>query len=212
MECLPQDRDNFVYQKRYCSRWKYKSQYIEQNKSWKNTAAIPKPFVPWVVKTTINNLDLEKVRPQRAGIIIYTMVQGRVYFGFGLDTKTHDLTDFGGHVIYGKDINVVDGAIREFEEETLGIFTSFTLEDIKYSPTIYDNKNLIIFLHLKINPEEVCRIFNERFKQHISEIPEVCGITWLSWEEFKRSLIRTDVLFSRVRNFLRKAGDFTYLL
>jgi hypothetical protein len=178
-----------------------------------------------VIKTTVQNLNLEYVKPQRAGIIIYTVINGSIYFGLGLDAKTHDLTDFGGGVIYKKDINVIRGAIREFEEETLEIFDTITVDDLKQCPVIYDNNNLIIFVHMDLDPDETCRAFHLKYKQITDsnstffpdgkkkiKDPEVCGITWLTWEEFQQSINEKGIMFSRVQRFLSRAEDFSYLL
>jgi hypothetical protein len=181
-----------------------------------------------VIKTTVQNLNLECVKPQRAGVIIYTVVEGATFFGLGLDSRTHDLTDFGGGVIYKIDQNVVNGALREFEEETLQIFEEISPNDIKKCPVIYDDKNLIIFIHLAVDPDVVCSNFNARYKDVIDHNnaqrikpegsrkkisdPEVCGITWLSWEEFQRTIKGEGVMFSRVQRFLNRAEDFSYLL
>jgi hypothetical protein len=173
-----------------------------------------------VVKTTVQNLNLECVRPQRAGIVIYTVHNGAVYFGFGLDAKTHDLTDFGGGIIYKHDLNVVRGALREFEEETLQIFEPIHPDAIQSCPVIYDSNNLIIFVHLNIDPDTACQAFNRKFEQIIQTIsetpkkryPEVCGITWINWEDFQRGINESGILFSRVQKFLQRAGDFSYLL
>lgn len=64
-----------------------------------------------VIKTTVQNLNLDCVKPQRAGIILYTVVDGATYFGLGLDSRTHDLTDFAGGVMYKTDLNCVAGAL-----------------------------------------------------------------------------------------------------
>lgn len=181
-----------------------------------------------VIKTTVQNLNLECVRPQRAGVIIYTFFEGATFFGLGLDSRTHDLTDFGGGVFYKTDQNVVRGALREFEEETLQIFQEIKPEDIKKCPVIYDDDNLIIFIHLKVDPDAVCSRFNRSYLETIDNNklhrargeasrrkfidPEVCGITWLSWEEFQRSIKDKGIMFSRVQRFLMRAEDFSYLL
>ena len=68
-----------------------------------------------VTKTLVQNLNLDVFRPQRAGVIIYTVYNGAVYFGFGLDAKTHDLTDFGGGVVYKIDSMPSERALREFD-------------------------------------------------------------------------------------------------
>jgi len=187
-----------------------------------------------IIKTTVQKLDLECVRPQRAGIIIYTVKDGVVYLGWGLDSRSHDLTDFGGRVEYETDLNAVQGALREFNEETLQIFNLITIKDIERCPVIYDNNNMIIFIHMMIDPDEVDMSFSRKYTEIVTENqkirsemknngtsnrdirrvldPEVCGTTWLTWEEFQSSILEKGVIFSRVQRFLNRAGDFSYLL
>lgn len=174
-----------------------------------------------VVKTRVENLDLDRVKPQRAGVIIYTVVDDNIFLGLGVDSASHDLTDFGGGVIYKKDKTAVKGALREFKEETLEIFSDITPDDIRKCPVIYDNKNLIIFVHMAIDPDSVCSAFIDKYHNIINNLPEdqrdtndpeVCGITWLNWEEFQNVIKNGDKLYSRVREFLKRAEDFSYLL
>ncbi len=185
-----------------------------------------------VVKTTVGKLNLDHVKPQRAGVIPYTVYKGATYFGLGLDADSHDLTDFAGSVKYRSDRDVVTGAMREFHEETLNIFEYLPKECISICPTIYDENNLIIFIHLSIHPDEVCEVFNRRHAEimataaiHSSpdrnsstpkwsrrKIPEVCGITWLSLEDFQFTIKQPGILFNRVQRFLQRAGDFSFLL
>lgn len=180
-----------------------------------------KIFKTQVVKTKIENINLTYVRPRRAGVIIYTYYNGSIYFGLGLDSRTHDLTDFGGQISYYSDKNVVNGLIREFEEETLNIFEKILPSDIKQCPVIYDRNNLITFVHLNIDPDTVSKTFNRKYcsfmdtNKHSRKKepdPEVCGITWLSWEEFQHSIKTIGIFYFRVRKFLAAAGDFSHLL
>ena len=174
-----------------------------------------------IVKTFVSTLDLTQIKPQRAGVIIYTIHNNNIYFGLGLDSKSHDLTDFGGGVSYKKDCNAVRGALREFKEETLSIFENITEENIQNCPVLYDNNNLIIFIHIAINPDEVCAAFkNEYFKvlHNYSnqgkqrKNPEVCGITWLNLNDFQTGIKTEGIIFSRVRRFLWRCGNFYNLL
>lgn len=178
-----------------------------------------------VIKALVQNLNLDFVKPQRAGVIMYTVVNGATYFGLGLDSRTHDLTDFGGGVVYKHDSNCIKGALREFNEETLSIFEPLSFLDIAHCPVLYDNRNLIIFLHVKLEPNLISKTFNERYKHWMETNlsseegegkkriePEVCGITWLTWEEFLSSIKGKGVIFSRVQRFLSRADNFSYLL
>ncbi len=171
-----------------------------------------------VIKTTVKNLNLECVRPQRAGVIIYTLYDGSIKFGMGLDSESHDLTDFAGSIRYRHDRNVISGALREFDEETLGIFESITKEDIDQCLVIYDEYNLIIFIHMDIDPNAVCSTFNDKYEKIMNDEkrvsdPEVCGITWLEWEDFQNSIKQKDKnLWTRLQKFLFRAEDFSNLL
>lgn len=203
---------------RYCDHIEVQSQFITDNNSkLKCNKDCLKSYDKdnKIIKTLVKHINLECVTPNRAGIIMYTVFENRTYFGLGLDSKSHDLTDFGGRVIYKVDSNAINGALREFNEETLNIFNPLTLNDIKDCPVIYDNKNLIIFMYISLDPNIICHNFNNNYKIFIKDHnydPEVCGITWLTWEEFQNCINTKGILFSRVQKFLSNAHDFSYLL
>ena len=182
------------------------------------------------VVTRVNQLNLNNVRPSRGGIVLYTVYQKRLYYGFCIDSRTHDLTDGGGTIDYKIDKTVLHGSIREFEEETVEIFEHITVEDIKWCPVVYDDKNLIIFMHIDVDPNEVSQKFNERYsilcEKQLQEAqrlgrkprnpPEVCGITWLTHESLQQAIDNPGVLYSRVRKFLAQVitpnSEFLQLL
>lgn len=208
----------------------FDSHYYNRNKRKYKGADKPKThnnagkYHGAVIKTLVKNLNLDYVKPQRAGIILYTTVNDAVYFGFGLDSRTHDLTDFAGGVVYKTDGDCINGALREFDEETLSIFDPISVESLADCPVIYDSNNLIIFMHINIHPDTVSFVFNEKYKKVIASEsfvegkkrrkrePEVCGITWLTWEEFQSSIRTKGIMFSRVQRFLLRADNFSYLL
>lgn len=164
-----------------------------------------------VIKSSVDKLNLTHVTPNRAGVILYTVVNTQTYLGLGLDSRYHEITDFGGGIIYKTDKNVIEGALREFMEETLHIFRDITIDDIRHCPVIYDDSNLLIFIHVDNDPETISKIFNQKFVTETKH-QEVCGITWLSWAQFLHVISERDIMFSRLRNFLKRAGDFSYLL
>jgi hypothetical protein len=186
-----------------------------------------------VFTSKVKELNLLFVRPPRAGFVLYTKVNSIIYFGFGLDSTSHDLTDFGGNIVYKKDPNVIAGALRELDEETLSIFEPLTFEDVKECITIYDAGNMIIFIPVDLDPEIICMKFNDKYRRIAEQnrdnqspkdlsprgnttdldLPEVCGITWLTWTELKSCLKPGKfVLFNRLRQFLTRAGNFFPLL
>lgn len=177
------------------------------------------PSLGQIIKTKIKALNLTYVRPQRAGVILYTIHQQVTYFGLGLDANYHELTDFGGTMVYKTDSHVVNGALREFMEETLQLFQPITGQDIQECPVIYDQANLVIFIHVNVEPDQVCAKFNTLYQKKLSQPtpagiknPEVCAIAWLTWNEFLGSIKNEGNMFFRVRRFLDRAGDFSYLL
>lgn len=162
--------------------------------------------------TTVKNLD-KSLKIARAGFILYTVHNQRLYIGLGVDAKNHELTDFAGHVIYKIGESVVNGALRELKEETLGIFSPITSKDIENCLTIYDNNNLVIFMHININPEMVSEEFNEKYQLSADYKPEVCAITWLTLQEFDDAIKNDNgILYQRVQKFLKSAGNITLLL
>jgi hypothetical protein len=165
----------------------------------------------------LEDVNFNKIRVERAGFFIYTIYNGNIYIMVGIDSKTHDLTDFAGTIKYKMDKNVVNGAIRELQEETLEIFEAITYKDIKNCITVYDNDNLIIFMPVLLNPDIVCYEFNEKYRKTIENKrckmePEVCGVTWLALEEFNYHIKNPGVMYSRVQNVLSRAGNFMHLL
>jgi hypothetical protein len=202
--------------------------YTEYNKVLYNV-----PIIKDVVHTKVKYLDLNLVKPQRAGIVLYTQINGIIHLGFGIDNMSKDITDFGGRVNYrkNKDGNVITGAIREFMEETLYIFSAIDKKDIEECHVIHDKNNLIVFMHIDINPDDVSCVFEHKFTQasllyniykenFINSAkkgkqclyPEVSAIVWLPSYEFNYKLCLPNIFFSRVRDFLLRAGDFLHEL
>lgn len=169
-----------------------------------------------VNQLNINNDQYRNVRPNRGGIILYTTYNSVLYFGLAVDRETHDLTDAGGTIDYSTDETAVRGCIREFSEETLNIFETVTEEHLKFCPVVYDQKNMIIFMHIAVDPNKISYKLVEAYKaviedrekstghrgKKISSIPEVCSITWLTKASFEHSLHTPGIMYSRVRKFL----------
>lgn len=164
-----------------------------------------------VVRKLVKDIDLVTIKPQRAGVIIYTIFNNQIYFGLGVDTNSGELTDFGGGVSYkdNRDKNVILGALREFEEETLGIF-KISFDDVLDSTVIYNNNILIIFKLMVIDPDMTRNVFlyQHDLSMKNNVLPEVCDIKWVTPTEFKEIIAKRGSMFHRVQNFLQQAGDF----
>lgn len=152
----------------------------------------------------VKNLDLNNFKPARAGVIIYTMYKGKVYFIGGIDTKTGEFTDFGGGVSYKTDQNALTGGLRELTEESLGIFGAIGLDEIQECVVVYDDANMIIFIPLNIDINSKYLEFLNRLKYF--KHPEVKDLNFLDKKQFL-ALINGDIvdgtiMYVRIRNLL----------
>jgi hypothetical protein len=121
------------------------------------------------ITTSERILEDDSIRPQRGGVILYCEYEDVVYFGFARDAITHDLTDFGGGIRYKKDGDPIEGALREFNEESLNIFTPLSSDSIKESTVIYNTNNLIVFVRISnLSPMQVNEAFKEKYSKIIS--------------------------------------------
>lgn len=156
----------------------------------------------------VRYLNWNKFKPSRAGIIPFTFTKDKtLLFGFGLDTKFRELTDFGGGVSYKKDKTALNGAIREFREESLNVFDSVSPEHLQNSLTLYTKNTLIIFLYVDVNPETINKTFYERVVNE--KTPEVSDIVWLTEKELKVALQpKSRLIYVRVSHILKNAGNF----
>lgn len=152
----------------------------------------------------VKNLNFNLLKPNRAGAIVYTIHKGRVYFIGGIDTKSGEFTDFAGGISYKTDSNALSGGLREFMEESLGIFGDISVEEIGECITVYDQSNLIIFLPLKMNINAIYTEFINRLRYFPQ--PEVKDLIFLNKRQFI-SLIDGDevngtIMYDKVRNLL----------
>lgn len=156
----------------------------------------------------IKYLDLNKVMPPRAGCLLYTKFKNELYFGFGVDSTYNELTDFGGGISYKNDKNVINGAIREFTEETLDIIPFKIYDD---NLVIYNKQLLIIFVYTNENPELINQIFYNKHKKLVEKglTPEIKSIKWVSLSNLKLAMKNNSKLYyKRVLNFLKSASNF----
>lgn len=151
--------------------------------------------------STTHEVNTIRDVPVRAGAIIYTKYHGITYFCLGIDTESGNLTDFGGGVKKGE--SIIEGGLRELEEESQGVFGHMVPDDIENTVTFHSYNMAITFIPLEVNPRSVTEMFKQKIKN--KENPEVCDITWLNTEEFLESIHgRGKKLYIRVRKLLNK--------
>jgi len=162
---------------------------------------------PTVKISKVSEINTRIVKPCRAGIIFYISDGKNISFALGTDSKTHELTDFSGSVMYSRGETCIDGALREFEEETLGIFGKITAEEISDFFAVYDEDNMVIFVMLDTTQNAIRKVFNEKIKT--VKNPEICSIFFVTSNQFRfliRKLFREHIFFEKLRKFLHKSN------
>lgn len=178
---------------------------IDSNKI-RNTDPICQP----VYNKYIHEIDVESIKPDRGGVIVYTTINGNLFFGLGIDSRSGDLTDFGGGINYKHDKNAINGSLREFMEESLSVFGAYSYHDVKKCLAVYSETIMIIFLHLEVDVVSITNTFNQRVK--LLKNPEVSHIFWLNKDEFKRAILNGNILgknlYIRVAKLLSQSNNF----
>jgi hypothetical protein len=113
---------------------------------------------------------------RRSGVIPYTIVNGEKFYCLGVDSKYGTLTDFGGSTRRYE--TFAGAAVRELEEESLGIFNFSPIIMYQNSYAVYDDHNIILFVYVKITSmEDTVKLFNKKFSNATES--ENCGIIWI---------------------------------
>jgi len=116
---------------------------------------------------------LSKIQLHRAGVILYCVIEGKVYFLFARDRRTYDLCDFGGHRD-DHDPNALATALREFREESGGIFAQHKVSLRQIA--LYDDNMAILFLP----------IATDRYASVIKKFQHNIEVTALCWIDEKQ--------------------------
>ncbi|QIN54178.1 hypothetical protein [Cedratvirus kamchatka] len=149
----------------------------------------------------VADVDWTKNKPLRAGVIVYTVHKNKLLFCMAVDRKTSEITDFGGGVSYKKDKTTAAGALREFTEESLGVFGKFYPSSLDNCVVVYNNNMAIFFLPLNCNPEEVTQTFTVRYRKE--KVNEVSSLAWMSKKGFLHHLQSDKIFYIRVSKLLQ---------
>lgn len=164
-----------------------------------------KRFAPVCELRTKSKHLISDFNPRRVGIIPYTIRRGGPFFCLGRDRRYQSLTDFGGG-LKKSDITPINGALREFDEETLGVFGDIR-SYIRDALAVFDKSILIIFVRIDCNPYMINSIFSKKLQ--LTHKPEVDHLLWITSNQFKQLVgNRQGNLYDRVRNCLFRARNF----
>lgn len=181
----------------------------------KNKVTIPSQYFPLTKIKKVRDISNENLTQNRAGVIVYTIKNGEIYFCLGTDYEFKSLTDFSGGVKLS-DRNQISTALREFSEESLGVFGNFSENDIRNCIAIFSSSMLTIFIKINGSKSEYVKEFDVKFRKEAN--PELLNISWISRTDFFEKIFESDEdkIYYKVFNLLNQAykdyGDFVYLL
>jgi hypothetical protein len=149
---------------------------------------------------------------KRAGVIPYTVFQGRLFFLLGVDRKTNEYTDFGGGCKNNE--TLLDGAWREFQEETCGVFSMFDKSCLTTSIAVCnETKDSAIFfvevpyVLLDIAPPLFMNIQKENILN--KKCLENVSIQWIDDEDFRDMAFKNSkLMWVRINKFLSEHTEW----
>lgn len=157
-----------------------------------------------------------QLKTMRAGVIPYTIGKdGQIMICLGRDRNSNELCDFGGGIHMCE--HTVNGAFREFCEETLGIFNSeITLKKLfNESITIKSHRNTLFFIHVGsstafLSSRKFLRLSKERGCESLPSstgVNEISEIVWIPLAKFVSLVFfkcEDDTMWVRIAKFLQK--------
>lgn len=173
--------------------------YTVQQEQRSHRFSLPVPFIITVNK--VKNIDWTKRKPLRGGVIIYTKHNNKFLFCMAVDRKTSEITDFGGGISYRKDGNTVRGSLREFTEESLGVFGKIEEKDIQECIVAACYNMIIIFIPLNCDPLQITENFNRRCRKE--KFTEVSALAWMDLSAFCEILYKKKLFYVRVTHLLQ---------
>ncbi len=132
-----------------------------------------------------STLPLNEMRQVRAGILPVIKIGEELWFCFGINSKSKEISDFAGAPCVA-DSNIEDTALRKCREESLGVF-GISRRDIVDSDAIYvyDDLSVDIFVPLTRGTEDPS--FRSKSVDEFSELSRIVSsrvqmnsLIWLS--------------------------------
>lgn len=136
----------------------------------------------------------------RSGVLPYTIMDGEIYFLFGVDSKYNQLTDFGGGV--KKTETLVTGGYREFQEESHSIFSKYIKpQSILDCVTLLDDQMAIIFLPIRNSwYYKAAQAFSK--KKH--KLSENASVVWVNVRLLMEHYVKQPIVWEKVSTFLKE--------
>lgn len=154
---------------------------------------------------------LSTVRTIRSAVVPYCVNETGIHFLLGIDRRSGDVTDIGGGVKTRE--FALDGAERELNEETIGIFKDHLGELVMHkSIALYDGKSRLSSIFLPVNEglyRSTVDEFDRRQKATSKKTHnEMERLMWVNGNEFK-SFVRGEKqgMWKKVKTFYSKAFD-----
>lgn len=178
----------------------------------------------------VNGSDLKdtyKIKNKRAGVIVYTFYEGRLYFLLAVDRRTREYTDFGGGCKNNEDL--LQGAWREFQEESCGVFSILSQKCLDTSFAVVSNERDVaiffveaptalldiappLFKHAqtKIDPTHKSTSFEIVEAKSKNMCRENISIEWIDDEDFYNIAFNKEcrLMWTRIQRFLMKNLDY----
>jgi hypothetical protein len=155
------------------------------------------------------------IKLSRCGVIPYVFYNNQLYYLFARHKDSNVLSDFGGGV--KREETALFGGLREFYEESKGIFGEITLDKVNTSLSIIDGNNMgIIFIPLDYKWVECAqnefnnKIMDEKYYDEVSEL------IWIDDETLQKLIyanmgnnetylsFKREKLWVKIQTFFRK--------
>ena len=150
------------------------------------------------VLVPVRGIDWSCLKCARSGIIPYCIVQGQLYFILGLDSVFPTLSDFSGGQKDGE--LMWQAAIREFREESLGVFGIPSLQELQSELAIINNDSMTIFYQIEVDDLDN---LEQRFASKVTRKSEMTKLKILDAKLMIKAVIHNRPhIFIRVRELL----------
>jgi len=136
-----------------------------------------------------------------------------IYLLLGRDKQFRNITDLGGGIKTKEreaEGGVLVGGMREFEEESNGIFGDVYIADLLYEQVaIIDKKSRMAAVFFPVDPSWIQKsvtLFEEKTKnKRPKDRDEIDELVWYSQEDFTDLIVAKKTLWSPIKKFYAKS-------